>query len=104
MAGLYRIPSQGGDPVAIVTPDSTAGEVEYRSPGFLPDGRSLVFIVFKDDESSELVVQSTDTGARTSLNYSPGEVLTTAAYSSTRHILFHNGSSRSGIRAIPYSV
>jgi hypothetical protein len=42
-AGLYRVPAQGGTPVAVTTLDVPARQMSHRWPSFLPDGRRFVF-------------------------------------------------------------
>ena len=39
---LYRVPAAGGQPRAVVGPDTASGTLRYQSPHFLPDGRTLV--------------------------------------------------------------
>ena len=43
--GVMRIPSAGGVPQPVTTPDATKGERSHRWPVLLPDGRSLLFTV-----------------------------------------------------------
>ena len=43
--GLFEVPANGGTPVALTTLDATSGELEHRWPLFLPDGRTLLFLV-----------------------------------------------------------
>lgn len=100
--GLFEVPAQDGEPRALVTADSSKGEFELRHPCFLPDGRTLLFTVFKDDGSGEIVVQSGTT--RTRIFQSSEEFINSLAYSPTGHILFQRGSLSSGIWAIPFSL
>lgn len=48
--GLSLIPAVGGSPRDIATPDTAAGERLYWDPKFLPDGRSILFVVHTDQE------------------------------------------------------
>jgi eukaryotic-like serine/threonine-protein kinase len=43
--GLMRIPSSGGAPETLITPDSKKGETTYRAPHFLPGSRALLFTI-----------------------------------------------------------
>jgi hypothetical protein len=40
---IYRVPSSGGTPAAILKPDSSAGETRVVWPWFLPDGERFLF-------------------------------------------------------------
>jgi len=40
---IYRVPSSGGSPAAILKPDSSAGETRVVWPWFLPDGERFLF-------------------------------------------------------------
>ena len=42
--GLFRIPSSGGTPVQVTTPDHAQMQVSHRWPVFLPDGRHFLFL------------------------------------------------------------
>ena len=42
---LYRVPAEGGTPVAATKLDTSRGEVSHRWPVFMPDGRHYVFVV-----------------------------------------------------------
>jgi Tol biopolymer transport system component/predicted Ser/Thr protein kinase len=43
--GLFEVPANGGTPRALTTLDADSGELSHRWPQFLPDGRTLVFLV-----------------------------------------------------------
>ncbi|MGZ4730597.1 MAG: protein kinase domain-containing protein [Terriglobales bacterium] len=43
-SGLYRMPSSGGTPVAVTTPDVSQYQVSHRWPVFLPDGRHFLYL------------------------------------------------------------
>jgi serine/threonine protein kinase len=42
--GLYRIPSSGGQPVAVTKPDPAQYQVSDRWPVFLPDGKHFLYL------------------------------------------------------------
>ena len=42
--GLYRVPADGGTPVALTTLDTARQEISHRWPRFLPDGRQVLFM------------------------------------------------------------
>ncbi len=62
--GIYRVSANGGDPVAVVHPDSAHGETGLRFPFFLPDGRHFLFSSLPADSSGKgrLCVGSLDGG------------------------------------------
>jgi Tol biopolymer transport system component len=56
-AGLFEVSAKGGQPRALTQLDVASGELSHRWPWFLPDGRTLLFLVqtaeagAKDDRS-----------------------------------------------------
>jgi Tol biopolymer transport system component len=42
--GLYRVPADGGTPVALTTLDRAKQEISHRWPRLLPDGRHVLFM------------------------------------------------------------
>ncbi len=42
--GLYRVSSEGGEPVEVVHPEASRKETGLRFPQFLPDGKQFVFV------------------------------------------------------------
>ena len=44
-AGLQRVSAEGGSPEPVTMIDRSAGEASHRYPYFLPDGRTVVFLV-----------------------------------------------------------
>ncbi len=42
--GLFRVPSSGGTPVRVTTPDKEQYQVSHRWPVFLPDGKHYLFL------------------------------------------------------------
>ena len=64
--GLSLVPSAGGEPKVLTTPDPAKGEYSHRYPQFMPDGKSVLFTAlngFGWDESRVEVLQL-DTGKR----------------------------------------
>ena len=52
-AGLYRIPSDGGDATLWTRIDESRGEISHRYPIMLPDGRRFVYLVLSTQEERE---------------------------------------------------
>ena len=68
-SGLRRVPSTGGTPETLVTPDASKGEHALTWPQTLPDGKSLLVVVragrdFQDIANSNIVVYSLATKQR----------------------------------------
>ena len=42
---IHRVPSAGGEPVAVTTLDQSRGETEHLYPSFLPDGKHFLYLV-----------------------------------------------------------
>jgi Tol biopolymer transport system component len=63
-AGLFRIPSAGGTPVALTVPDRAKGEFSHRWPELLPGGKAVLFTVFSGTtfDQAKIDVLSLETG------------------------------------------
>lgn len=86
--GIYEVDEQGGEPRQILKPEK--GENWLYWPSLLPGSKKLMYVILKEDNSSEIVVQTG--GQRTSVLKRP-EFITWAVYSRTGHILYQLGSS-----------
>ena len=77
--GLYRIPAQGGTPVAVTTLDRTRGEKIHQRPVFLPGGRRYLYLISGNDPNTAgIYLGALDTAERTRLvgdAISPGYAL-----------------------------
>ena len=62
---IYRVSANGGEPVAVLHPDSARGEAGLRFPSFLPDGRHFLYTSMLADSSFKwrVCVGSLDGGA-----------------------------------------
>jgi len=65
-AGLMKVSELGGVPESLTEPDSEAGEGEHNWPQFLPDGRSVLFTIWKGSsvEGSEVALIDMGTGEK----------------------------------------
>ncbi len=88
--GLYRVAAGGGKPEVLTTPQPT--EFEHRWPEFLPDGRTVLFTIWRGNPArSHLGVQSLSGGASKILL----EAATAPRYTGDGRILFYqNGALR----------
>lgn len=100
---LSRVSEQGGELEKILNPDPEKNEDAFEYPHMLPDGKSLLFAVYKDGfNTTQLVVQSDD--QRYVLLESEGNSSIFAQYSATGHLLYGIGSSASTeIWGVPFS-
>jgi eukaryotic-like serine/threonine-protein kinase len=87
-SGIYEVDEQGGEPRQILKPEK--GENWLYWPSLLPDSKKLMYVSLKQDDSSEIVIQTG--GQRTSV-IKRAEFITWAAYSRTGHIVYQMGSS-----------
>jgi Tol biopolymer transport system component len=58
-SGLFRIPSSGGEPVAVTRAEGTRG-FGHRFPQLLPDGRRFLFYLFTNQADRGIYVASFD--------------------------------------------
>ena len=58
--GFSKVSATGGDPVEITTPDKDRGEIGHWWPKFLPDGKGLLFTVFRGSGLNESKVAILD--------------------------------------------
>ena len=86
--GIYEVDEQGGKPRQVMKPET--GENWLYWPSLLPDSNKLMYVILKQDDTSEIVVRNG--GRRTSV-VSRAEFITWTTYSDTGHILYQLGSS-----------
>jgi Tol biopolymer transport system component len=101
LGGLARVAASGGEPVRLTTPNRAALERSHRHPRFLPDGRSVVFVVHRAShdrlDDSEIEVVQLDTGRRTVVIR--GGMFPT--FSASGHLLYGRGNT---IFAVPFDT
>ena len=103
LRGLYVASAQGGQTSVFLAPDTIRGEFNVRSPRVLPDGRSLVFLIWKRDTSTDLVVQSNDR-RHPLIHFPPGENISNLAVSPTGHVLLAHGQITDQVKADLWTV
>ena len=98
--GLWQIPSGGGDPEMLTTPDVDQGEGYHLFPQILPGGRAVLFTIFDPDgsvENSRIAVLNLATGEY--------EVLVQGGsnpqYSASGHIVYGVAGT---LRAVPFNL
>jgi serine/threonine protein kinase/Tol biopolymer transport system component len=69
--GIFRVPAEGGKPEPLTTLDSSANEISHRFPQLLPDGKTVIFTVKKNNiatfDDALIEAQDLDSGKRTVL-------------------------------------
>ncbi len=49
---IYRVPARGGSPEPVTALDTAAGEISHRFPQLLPDGKTILFTIKKNNITS----------------------------------------------------
>lgn len=106
---IYRVPSGGGDAQLYLALDPTKGDVDFHDPSFLPDGRTLLYSVHRQQGVDTLELY--DHGTRKILYRLEGvarrqdpQVLNSPQYSPTGHIIYRRDQGIEGIWAVPFSL
>jgi serine/threonine-protein kinase len=96
--GLWRVPSGGGAPEMLTSPDLSKGELGHLWPQILPDGKSVLFTAFSTPlEKARIVVLSLETQKQQVLV--EGGIF--ARYVSTGHLVYARGKS---MMAVPFDL
>jgi len=99
--GMFEIPARGGDPRALLLPDTTA-ESDFHEPAALPGNRGVIYAVHRKQgiDTIELLAG----GKRRVLLQLEGQSVRRPHYSPTGHILFHRSPQNAGVWALPFSL
>ncbi len=100
--GLYQIPATGGEPKQLLRPEAGV-ENDIHEPRFLPDGRSLIFVVHRTAHGPDSLTLLSGTTRKVLLQYD-GQTIWHPVYSPTGHILFWRNPTNSGLWALPFSL
>ena len=82
-AGLFRVSSGGGDPVALTTPDTEQGETDHRMPFIIPGANAALFVI-RVGRDTQLAVVDLDTEGVTRLDLAGSS----PHYVSTGHLVY----------------
>jgi eukaryotic-like serine/threonine-protein kinase len=96
--GLISVPARGGNTSTIVKPDSSAGQAFLLDPQLLPDGQTLVFTSWNQDNTSDLLVQHGES-YRVLYHGNANEFLSVPVYSPSGHMLYYTSGT---IWAVPF--
>ncbi|MGH9366884.1 MAG: protein kinase domain-containing protein [Thermoanaerobaculia bacterium] len=97
--GLFRLPIEGGPPQRLTTPDRPRGEFAHILPDALPDGRGVLFTLYRGEgfDQSSIAVLSGKTG-KTRVVLDGGYH---ARWSPGGHVVFLRGSK---LHAAPFDL
>jgi serine/threonine protein kinase len=99
--GLLEVPAVGGDATVLLELDASK-ESDLHQPCFLPDGKSVLFVVHRLEGGPDTIDLLTENGRKRLLQL-PGQIVWDPVYSGTGHILFHRSPTNAGIWALPFS-
>jgi serine/threonine-protein kinase len=101
-AGIWRVPSRGGEPQVVVAPDFAKGERSYRFPEILPGGRAVIYTLIRTRSGTaapdtSVAVLEPSTGRRRVLV----EAGSNAHFAATGHLVY----ARTGaLLAVPFDL
>jgi serine/threonine-protein kinase len=95
-SGLHRVAAGGGAVDTLTVPDSDAGEIGHRWAHVLPNGKGVVFVIWKgSNETAQLAALSFETGEIRPLIAGTG-----AKYVKSGHLVY--GSADASLLAVPF--
>ncbi len=97
-AGLWRVPSAGGEPVRLTTVDAAQGERQHVYPQVLPDGRNVLYSIVGEVQSSVALVPLAGGASRPLLSSA-----TRARYVPSGHLVYWD-ESRGRLSAVPFDL
>ena len=97
--GIMKVPSGGGTPSAVTTPDRSKGEISHRWPQVLPGGKAMLLTVWTGParDNKSIQVFRLDTGWRETVA-NGGD---TGRYVRSGHVLF---GRLDALMAVPFDV
>ena len=104
--GLFEVSGQGGDPTLKLKADPAKGETGLSTPHFLPDGRTLLFVVGQFDSGSEYKIVALSGSTRKDVHETKATTiggLRGLAYSPSGHLIFSRGGPNPSVWAVDFS-
>jgi Tol biopolymer transport system component len=99
---VLRVSETGGEPEVFTRADPTKNEHRLSQPHFLPDGRTLLYMLVTVDANAGQIAVDRD-GTRTVLGL--GNSSTEPAYAASGHVLFTRGPPGDrALWAVPFSL
>jgi Tol biopolymer transport system component len=106
---IYKVPAGGGDAQLYLALDPNKSDVDFHDPSFLPDGRTLLYSVHRQQGVDTLELY--EDGTRKILFRLEGvarqqdpQVLNSPQYSPTGHLIYRRDAGIEGIWAVPFSL
>jgi serine/threonine-protein kinase len=106
---IYKVPVGGGDAQVYLALDTNKGDVDFHDPSLLPDGRTLLYSVHRQQGVDTLELYKD--GVRKILFRLEGlaqqqnpQVLNAPQYSATGHIIYRRDQGIEGVWAAPFSL
>jgi tRNA A-37 threonylcarbamoyl transferase component Bud32 len=95
-SGIWSVSASGGDPVQITHVDRAKGEVNHHSPALLPDGRTLLYTVWRGPGWGEkdIVAQRLGSGTNRTVVVGGG----TPRYMPSGHLLYTRAGTLMAVR------
>jgi len=101
---LLRVPSGGGQPQILATPDARSGELYYAAPQLLPGGRNVLFTVWRTQGASAVVLNLQTGEKKTVLeSNSFARFANTNPPSGIGHLVYYDGATGS-VMAVPFDA
>jgi len=101
--GMYEASAGGGILRPFLLPDRGKGEFDFHYPSYLPDGRSLLYIVHPLSGYQYSFWLRTGNETRKLIPSAEGRA-GTVVYSATGHLVFSRTAGGSSIYAVPFSM
>jgi serine/threonine-protein kinase len=103
--GLMRVSAAGGIPEMVTTPDVSKGELSYRWPEILPDGKAVLFVIAEAQDigsfsESKIAAERLDTHERKILPIQG----TYPRYSPSGHLLFERDGRVFAVQFDPHRL
>jgi serine/threonine protein kinase len=106
---MYKVPVGGGDAQVYLALDKDKGDVDFHDPSLLPDGRTLLYSVHRQQGVDTIELYKD--GVRKILFRLEGlaqqqnpQVLNAPQYSATGHIIYRRDQGIEGVWAAPFSL
>ena len=96
--GLFRVSAAGGEPEMLTNVDREKGEVEYRQPEVLPDGKAVLFTIGRQNNTSQIAVLSLETGEKKIVVEGGRE----AHYAPTGHLVYEAATQQGTLMAASF--
>jgi serine/threonine-protein kinase len=101
--GLLHVSALGGEPIQVLAPDPTRGELALHYPHFMPDGKTVLSRVRSDNNRYDTIAAWSGGGNEYVMEV-PGTNIEFAVYSPSGHLVYMQEQPNPGIWAVPFSA